>query len=132
MPAVIPDTAELDALSYFLGMSNPETLIVCLYSNNITPSEADTTATYVEVTGGGYASQAVAAAEWTLTPGNPSQANSRYFSWTFNAAVGNVYGYYVKRATSGKLAWAERFLDGPYNVVVSGDIVQTFLSINLE
>lgn len=44
-------------------------------------------------------------------------------TFTFTGAAGNVYGYFLKRATGGELVVAERFSDGPYNIANNGDTI---------
>lgn len=121
MALVVPNAAEKRALELLLKKVTPaEDLIIRLYSNNVTPGEADTEATYTEVSGGGYAAVTFTPASWTITEGGPTSAAYPKITWTFTGAVGNVYGYYVVESSSGKLRWAERFVDGPYNIDAAG------------
>lgn len=120
----IPNEGENRAVGTLLGKYTAETLRVKLYSNNVTPAETDTSASYTEVTGGGYAAVDLTAANWTITEGAPTEAAYPQITWTFSAAIGNVYGYYVVGVTSGKVWFAERFSDGPYNVAASGDAIK--------
>jgi hypothetical protein len=53
-------------------------------------------------------------------------------TWTFTGALGNVYGYYTTRASSGDLVYAERFTDGPYNIVNNGDQIKLAASLQAE
>lgn len=121
MTLVVPDTGEDLALKNFLNKAAAQDQTLKLYTNNITPAEGDTAATYTEASGFGYAAKSVIGANWTFTPGAPSQAAYAAQTWTFNGNLGNVYGYFVVQATSGTLMWAERFSDGPYNVANNGD-----------
>jgi hypothetical protein len=126
MTLLVPNNGEGDSLSYFVNKSAPQDLVLCLYSNNITPAETDTTATYTEAAFTGYAAITLTGASWTVTEGAPSQA--AYAQQTFTSTAGSqsvsCYGYLLKRATSGRIALAERFTDGPYTIVNNGDQIK--------
>lgn len=127
MALVVPNDGEVDALSYYVNKSTPENLVLRLFTNNVTPGESDTAATYTEASGGGYASKTLTGASWTITPGAPTEAAYAQQSFAFTGPLtGNaqVYGYYLTRVTSGKIAHAERFSDGPYAIVNNGDEVK--------
>lgn len=112
MTMMVPNTGEVTALSYLVNKSAPENLVYCLFCNNVTPAETDTVATYTEAAGGGYASKSLTGASWTITPGNPSSAAYAQQTWTFTGALTTnttVYGYFVKRATTGDLVLSETF-----------------------
>lgn len=128
----IPDEGEVVALSIQLGKTATENLILKLFSNNITPGESDTSATYTEVSGFGYAAVTLTAANWTITAGAPCIAAYPEVSFTFTGAFGNVYGYYIMGATSGKVRYAERFATAPFNVTANGDKVNVTLNISLQ
>ena len=134
MALVVPNTAEVAIIEYVLNQEAPQNLTVRLYSNDLIPTETSITADFTEVVGGGYAAEALTPANWTVTPGNPSEAvydasgvgNPLEVVFTFNAAVGNVYGYYVTR-TDNITMWAERFTNGPFNVTVPGSEIRITL-----
>jgi hypothetical protein len=132
MTLLVPNGAEQDALENFLNKTAPENLILKLYTNNITPGETDTAATYTEATGNGYASIALTAANWVITPGAPTEAAYPEATYTFTGALGNVYGYFVVGATSGKIKWAERFTGAPYVISNNGDQIKITPKITLE
>jgi len=132
MVALFPDTGEQKTLEYLVNKITPEDLVLKLYSNNITPSDADTTATYTEVTGGGYAPKTLTGAIWTITPGAPTTASYPQQSFIFTGAVGNVYGYYLVRVTGNELIWVERFTNGPYNIQNPSDEIRVTLNVSLK
>lgn len=133
MALLVPNNGEGDALSYFVNKSAPENLILRLYTNNVTPSEADVTATYTEASGFGYASVTLAGASWGApSEGAPSSIAYAQQTFTFTGALGNVYGYYLTRATSGRIAYSERFSDGPYNIVNNGDAIKITPTITCD
>lgn len=127
MALVVPNDGEADMLSYYVNKAAPENLVLRLFTNNLTPGEADTAESYTEAAGGGYSSKTLAGASWTVTPGAPSEAAYPQQTFGFTGPLsGNaqVYGYYLTRATSGKIAHAERFSDGPYPIANNGDEVK--------
>lgn len=132
MPLLVPNNGEGDALSFFVNKTAPENLVLRLYTNNITPAETDTAASYTEASGFGYASITLAGASWTVTEGAPSQAAFAQQTFTFTGNLGNVYGYHMTRLTSGRIAYAERFPDGPYTMVNNGDQIRVTPQITLD
>lgn len=117
---LIPNNGEGDALQYFVNRAAPENLVLRLFSNNITPAETDTAATYTELAVAGYAAITLTGATWGA-PSEGAPSSIAYAPQTFNfSASGSLYGYYMTRATSGRIAGAERDPAGvfPFN---SGD-----------
>lgn len=131
MPLRIPNEGESQALNITLGKTAVENLILKLYTNNITPSEADTAATYTEASGFGYAAVTLTAANWTTTESNPTSSTYPEITFSFTGALGNVYGYYVVGATSNRVRWAERFSTAPLAIANSGDQIKITLNVTL-
>jgi hypothetical protein len=132
MTLVVPNSAETIILEYILNKSAPENLDIKLYSNDVTPSETDTIATYTEVSGGGYIHKELTPASWSISPGNPTTSEHTQVSWDFTGSAGLGYGYFIVRRSSGELLWAERFTNGPYNITQSGDAIKVTPRLNLE
>lgn len=108
MAIVVPNGGEVQALLALLSAQN---LFLRLYSNNVTPDETSTVASFTQVAGGGYAQITLSFLDWSFTPGNPSYAsqNQRTFNFTgVTNAPGTIYGYYLTDL-AGTLFWAERF-----------------------
>jgi hypothetical protein len=124
MALLVPNEGEAKMLEYITGKAAQETLILCLYTNDKTPAEADTVASYTEASGNGYSAKNLTAASWSAVAGDPSYIAYPQETWTFTGALGNVYGYFLKSGTSGKVLWAERFSNGPYNVQNNGDQIK--------
>lgn len=126
MALLLPNGGEVLALSYLVNKATPENLVLCLYQSNTTPAETDTIGTYTEATFTGYANITLAGASWTVTGGAPSSATFAQQTFTSSAGSQNqsIYGYYIKRVTTGDLVYAERFSDGPYVIVNNGDAVK--------
>lgn len=123
MPLVVPAVGEQYALAVLLNKQIASDLVLRLFTNDVTPGNSDTSATYAEVSSGGYAAKSLAGASWSITGGSPATATYAAQTWVFSGWVGSVYGYYVTRSAGGGLVWAERFFDGPYNVVLAGDTI---------
>jgi hypothetical protein len=112
MALVVCNNGESQALGYYVNKSTPENLVYCLFATNVTPAETDTVGTYTEAAGGGYASKTLTGASWVITPGAPSSAAYAAQTYTFTGALttnATIYGYFVKRASTGDLMHAEAF-----------------------
>ena len=121
MTLLVPSNGEGDAAAAFVGKRTLSDLVLRLFTNNITPSETDAADSYTEAAGYDYSPITLPGANWTVTEGAPTNAAYAQQIFTFTGALGNVYGYYMTRSTGGRIALAERFTDGPYNIVNNGD-----------
>lgn len=134
MTLLVPNNGEGDGLSYFVNKSTPQDLVLCLFKSNTTPAETDTAGSYTEADFTGYSNVSLTGSSWTVTEGAPTSA--AYAQQTFTSSAGsqsqNVYGYYMKRTTSGRIALAERFTDGPYQIVNNGDQIKITPTITLD
>lgn len=120
MSLLIPNNGEGDALQYFVNRAAPENLVLRLFSNNITPAETDTAATYTELAVAGYAAITLTGASWAA-PSEGAPSSIAYAQQTFNfSGAGSLYGYYMTRFTSGRIALAERDPAGIFTFA-SGD-----------
>lgn len=124
MTLKVPNASEQTMLENILNITAPQELVLRLFTNDKVPADGDTAADYTEAAGNGYAAININHASWVITPGNPTVAVYPQQTFTFTGALGNVYGYYLAEAVSGKLKWAERFTDGPYNIVNNGDQIK--------
>jgi hypothetical protein len=134
MPLLVPNQGEQIALEALVGKTAGQNLVLRLFKSNTTPAESDTEATYTEADFTGYAGITLTAASWSFSGGNPSTLS--YAQQTFTSSAGSqnqpVYGYYFTQVSSGKLVWAERFTDGPYTIVNSGDAIRVTPAITQE
>lgn len=135
MALVVPNNGEGDIANGFIGVTaNLTTLILRLYKSNTTPAETDTAGSYTEADFTGYGSISLTSGSWTVNEGAPTRAS--YAQQTFTSSAGsqnqNVYGYYLTRTTNGRIALAERFTDGPYNVNNNGDQIKITLQIDFD
>jgi len=129
MAIVLTDSGKQKALEYLVGKDpTTESLILKLYSNDITPEDDDVVDLYTEVTGNGYTAKGLTIASWSIAAGSAVYPQQ---TWTFTGAAGAIYGYYVVLATSGDLIFAERFSGAPYTVANNGDTIKVTLNVTL-
>ena len=133
MTLLVPNNGEEDAMKYLLNFSAAENVVLRLYSNNVTPSETDVAATYTETDFAGYAAVTLTGASWVITPGAPCSAAYAKQTFTSNTAQSKtLYGYYLTRLTSGRIAWAERFSDAPITITNNLDKVDVTPTITAD
>lgn len=133
MTIVVPNTGEGIALGLLVNKYVGENLVYRLFTNNITPSETDTTATYTEATGGGYGAITLTGSSWTVTLGAPSNASYAQQTYTFTGPLTtnpDVRGYFVTRATTGDLVLAETFT--VFTPAASGDTLKITPTITAD
>jgi hypothetical protein len=126
MTLFVPQASEVTFLKHVLNNLAATDPILKLYVNNVTPGEANVAADFTEMSTQGYAAKTLAGASWSFTAANPSHADFAQQTWTFDGTGGStvVYGYFIVKTTSGLLLWAEKFTDGPYTIVNSGDAIK--------
>jgi len=132
MALVVPNQGEQILLDAFTGKTAGQNLGLGLYTSTTTVAETDAETTYTEASGNGYAAITFTAANWTTTPGAPTNTAYAEQTFTFTGALGNVYGYYFTQVTSGKLVWAERFTTAPFNISNTGDQIKITPQITAE
>jgi hypothetical protein len=133
MALVVVDNGESVALQLLVNkITTPENLKLKLYTNNITPGETDVAGTYTEASGNGYALITLTGASWSVSGTAPTSIGYAQQTFTFTGALGNVYGYFLVRASTGDLILAERFSDGPYNIQNNGDTIKITPTITCD
>jgi hypothetical protein len=130
MALLVPNNGEGDALQYYVNRATPENLVLRLFTSNTTPAETDTAATYTEAAGFGYAAVTLTGASWGA-PSEGAPSSIAYAEQTF-IFTGALYGYYLTRFTSGRIAYAERFSNGPYNIQNNGDQIKVTPTITCD
>ena len=134
MALLVPDVGEAYMLKALLNHTAATAPILKLFQSNTTPAETDTNATYTVATWTGYSDITCTGASWTISGTAPTQA--AYAQQTFTSTAGsqsqNNYGYYIIATTSSTLLWAERFSDGPYQIVNNGDAIKVTPQITLD
>lgn len=132
MAIVFTNAGEAIALRNIVNNTPPETLVLKLYTNNLTPSKIDTATDYTELVGYGYSAVTLTTSSYVFTPGDPSTAAYPQISIVFSGAAGNIYGYFVTQAVSGTLMFANRFSNAPINIANNGDEIRISLTLQLN
>jgi hypothetical protein len=134
MTLVVPNNGEGVALANFVNKTAPQDGVLKVYTNNITPAETDTAATYTEATWTGYANVSLPGTGATITEGAPSSAvwAQKAFISSANQTLVNNYGYFVVEVTSGKIKWAERFNGAPWPIQNVNDEIDVTPQITFD
>lgn len=122
MPLHMPRVGTLDALRYLVNKAVPENLVLHLFTNDTVPSDGDTEASYDEATFPGYKPVVLTGANWSVTETH-AECAALVFARSEPGMVEKVYGYYLTRARSGRIAWAERFEQAPVPMMHAHDRV---------
>lgn len=120
-----PDVGENLALEMITNKTAPQNLVLKLYSNNITPSDTDTAATYTEATFTGYSAITLTGASWGAASGGTiTYGSQQTFTRSSTGTTENIYGYFVIQTTSTVLLYSERDASAPFAVTNNGDAVK--------
>ena len=119
----IPNVGEVALLDAATGKTAATAWTLRLYTA-ISPTlgSGSVAGQLTEAVGGGYAAQALTAANWTTTPATPTSSAQPAKTFTFTGALtGNpaILGYYITRA-DGTLIGAEA-LPTPFTPTTAGD-----------
>lgn len=134
MTLLVPTVSEGTMLAAIVNKAAATDIILKLYTNNHAPANGDTAASYTEMTTQGYTAKTLTGASWTVATGSrPATASYAQQTWTANGTGGatTVYGYFAVYTTSGLLAFAELFSDGPYTMTNSGDAISVTPQVTL-
>lgn len=107
MPGSIPNTEEQRIGEDYVR--NPVSLR--LYSNDVTPGESSSLASFTQVAGGGYAAKTLDSGSWVWTPGDPTEGEYAEQEFVFTGPTdspGTVYGYYLVDTVTGLYIGGER------------------------
>lgn len=131
MALVMADVGEVVNLNSMLRTTTPEAQTLKLYSNNVTPAEGDTAATFTESVASGYAAVPLTRGTWTGAATSVGVTSTTYPQQTFTfTGTGTIYGYFVVGTTSTVLLFAElMFASG--QVFNSGDLYKLTLAMEL-
>lgn len=128
MALVVCNNGEGVALSYLVNKSTPENLVLKLFKSNTTPSETDTAGTFTEATFTGYSSITLTGSSWgspaTGAPSSITYGSQQTFTASAGSQTDDIYGYYIIRATSTDLVWAERDGAAPFAIRNNGDNIK--------
>jgi len=120
-----PNVGENVALENLVNKTIPQNLVLRLYSNNITPSDTDVTATYTEATFPGYSASTLVGANWgAASSGSITYGSQQSFTRNATGATENIYGYFVTQASSGILVYSERDASAPVAMTNNTDTIR--------
>lgn len=117
MPDVIymPECAAKKWLEVIVGLDLQENMLLKLFTNDLTITDATVAGDFAEMTGQGYAAKTLSMSSWGAPTWDAvnKQASSAYAEqvWNFNGEGGlvNVRGWYLVMATTGTLLLACKF-----------------------
>jgi len=120
----------------WLSDAAPEAQTLKLYSNDVTPAEGDTAATYTEATIAGYVAKALTRATWNAASTDGGGITSKTYpnattTWPFTG-TGVVVGYFVIKAVAGTILWAERVFNSPGQTFNNLDSFTLTVKMQLE
>lgn len=108
-------------LEYAVNFSSPQNLVLRLFTNDFTPDRDSVAADFTEASGSGYSAKTLTGGSWTVTAGQPCNATYAVQTFTFSGALGDVYGYYMTRASGGEVVFARRFGVAPVTIASGAD-----------
>jgi hypothetical protein len=120
MSSVVTKKGMLESLRLVLSVP----LVLRLYENNTYPNYHHEVSDYKEASGGGYAVKILEPKNWKfgfLADAPIADYPDQIFE--FIGPVGLVHGFYITDENNKVVRWAERFADGPYEVLRVGDSV---------
>ena len=134
MPLQVPvNMGEILMLQYIVGLASASSPAMHLYSNDHTPDDNSTLASFVPCTSSGYLGITLTSANWsTAVAGSVVTAtfSERTFSFNTNAVA---YGYYVTTTSpSVMLLWAERFSGAPFVIPEGGGTISIAARLTLD
>lgn len=110
---VVPNHGAGDALRFLVNKAKPDDLVLRLFRNDVYPAPGMTAASFDEPTFPGYAAVVLDGAKWAVSDGPKATAehDQQPFVRSADGEPQTVYGYFMTRARSGRVAWAERFTE---------------------
>lgn len=129
-----PNEGELLLLARALNKTASDNVILHLFTDDITPGETATVASFTEPGDGfGYASASMTAGDWTMRDsGGVSLASGTQQTYTFTSGTVAVYGYFFTDGGGNDVLWCERFSDAPYNIPSGGGTINVTPKIQLD
>jgi len=129
-----PNEGELLLLARALNKTSSDDVILHLFTDNITPGETATIASFTEPGAGfGYGSATMTAGDWTMrASAGVSLASGTQQSFVFTSGTVAVYGYFFTDGGGNDVLWCEEFSDGPYNIPSGGGTINVTPKIQLD
>lgn len=124
-PGVMPTEGADLMLSLLVNKAQASDLTLHLFSNDYNPASASEAQDFVETPmQAGYATKLLNGSDWSVDKGVAVHVPQVFH---FSGPLGLIYGYYVL-GPANKVVAAERFVDGPYNILNNGD----FIAVNIR
>lgn len=142
MTIVVSNEGEKVLLEAMVGKVAAGALKLKLFTNNVTPGQTDTTATYTEMGAvQGYAAKSLATASWNAGVAGAgtgtslsNKASIGYPQQTFTAdgtgGAQTVYGYFITDNAGTTLICAEKF-SSPQTYSTAGDTIKITPNLTL-
>jgi len=132
MALLVPNIGERQALSYLVNKASPNDLKLHLFTNNLTPAEADVVGDYTECGVSGYAAITLTGANWTVSTDGSNNSTATYAQQTFSFSTSTAcYGYYVTDNTGAVLMWSEAF-PSLFSIPAGGGSISITLNIGAD
>ncbi|RDJ35488.1 MAG: hypothetical protein DWQ19_11775 [Crenarchaeota archaeon] len=132
MALTAPTIGEVVLLEYIVNKETPTELVLHLFKNNPTISDATVYGDLTEATEAGYAAITLTGTDWTVADvGGLGTATYAEQTFTFTTAA-SIYGYYVTSTTASELLWLEKFSGAPFTLPSGGGSIGISPRITLE
>jgi hypothetical protein len=107
-------------------------LVLRLFENDIKPDYYSTVSDFKEVNGGGYTPKVLNASKWKFgfVEDIPAAAYPEQL-FVFTGPIGLIYGFYLTDGNGKVVRMAERFADGPYEVLRMKDNITVVARVRL-
>jgi hypothetical protein len=107
-----------------LRLSLSKDIVLRLFENDLLPDYYNTIESFKEIRGGDYKPKVLSSGKWKYGfVADVPIATYPDQIFEFTGAVGLIYGYYITDRDNKIVRWAEKFADGPYEVLRNGDKV---------
>ena len=123
MSLLVPNIGEQEMLNRILGKTTSTDLKLHLFTNDVTPDEADTVATYTESEAAGYEEITLESATWSVATDDGTTTASYPLQIFIYTEGETVYGYYVTDLAGTTLLWAEAFAEAITIPGIGGGII---------
>lgn len=111
MTLIVPTLAINDFIAKRLNVAH---LRLKLFSNNVVPNAASVNGSFIEVSGGGYASVPLVFANWVIADGIATYPQITFTFTGVTSAPGTIYGYWIVDDDDNAFIWAENLPVVPF------------------
>ena len=116
-----------------LNLVLAEGYLLKLYANDVSLADSTTAGDLDEADFTGYDEVELDGGSWSVSGGDPAVGvySQQSFTSTADQAAETIYGYYVVRASDGRLQWAEAF-GSPIVVQFNNDSIRVTARLTLN